>query len=570
MKKSNLPYYEVRKIKNLRDLVSKCTAAYGDKTAFLIKKNEHLPYEPVSFKKFNEDINSLGTALINLGLQDKRIAIIGENRYEWAMSYLCIVNGVGVCVPLDKELPDEEIIDLLVRSESSAVICSPKFYSKMCELCRGLTNIKFIINMDDNTENSVNELIKRGSELLKSEDNNYLDAEIDENEMKILLYTSGTTGISKAVMLSHNNICSNLMAMCKMIFIRDSDVFLSILPLHHTYECTCGFLCAYYRGATIAYCMGLKHILQNMVEARATVVLGVPLIFESMYKKIWMQAEKNGQKKLLELLVSFSEFLKFFGIDLSKIFFRKIHNSFGGSIRILISGASGINPKISEGFRKLGFLLIQGYGLTECSPIVALNRDCSFKDKSAGLPLENAEVSIVDKDENGVGEIVVSAPSVMKGYYNNLDATKKVLINGYFHTGDLGYFDSDGFLYITGRKKNVIVTKNGKNIFPEEVETYLNRNPFVLESLVSGKLDEQSGEIYVVAQIVPNLEVVIAELGEDYKDEQITNLFAKVVKSVNHKMPSYKKISDFSLRYDEFAKTTTKKIKRYLEEPANV
>jgi long-chain acyl-CoA synthetase len=507
---------------------------------------------------------------MSLGLSGKRIALISETRYEWVTSYLSTVNGVGVTVPLDKELPADEIRSLFTRSESTAVIFSNGTKEKVLAAAQGVESLKMLINMDDEEPDSqilsFSTLMKKGHELVGAGDRSFLDAEIDVEAMSMLLFTSGTTEQSKAVMLSHHNVAANLMAMCSMLYIGPDDVFLSILPIHHTYECTCGFLCQMYRGTTVAFCEGLRHIQKNLKECHATVMLGVPLIFEAMYKRIWDQVAKNPDTlKKLKFAIKLNNFLKVFKVDLSKKLFAALHDNFGGKLRLFISGAAGIDPTIAKGYRDLGINLVQGYGLTECAPIAALNRDVDFKDDAAGLPLPGLSMEIVDKNSDGIGEVRVKGPNVMLGYYENEEATKEVLKDGWFYTGDLGFMDEDGFVHLTGRKKNVIVTKNGKNIFPEEIETMLNRSPYVLESMVVGKESKDAGELTVHAVIVPNQENVAAELGENAPEEKVQSLFDKVVKEVNHQLILYKYIKSFTLRENEFAKTTTKKVKRYME-----
>lgn len=566
----NIPLYEVRKIRDLKDMLLSSSELYSDKAAFLSKTKGSDKYQPISYKQYKNDVDYLGTALLSLGLKGERIALIGESRYEWVVSYLSAVNGTGVIVPLDKELPQEEIKSLLSRSKCTAVIFSDSTAEKVVSAAKDIVSVKLLINMDieDSKDNilSFKGLLKSGQELIASGDRSFIDANIDLDEMNMLLFTSGTTDFSKAVILNHRNICENLMAMCSMLYIGEKDVFLSVLPIHHTYECTCGFLCPIYRGATIAFCEGLRHIPKNLKEAQATIMLGVPLIFEAMHKRIWDQAAKDPEKlKKLKLGVKISNILKTFHIDITKKLFAPVHETFGGHLRLFISGAAGIDPLVAKGFRELGINIVQGYGLTECAPIVALNRDVDFKDSAAGLPLPGLKVEIVDKNQEGIGEIRVKGPSVMPGYYENEEATNSVLKDNWFYTGDLGYLDNDGFVHITGRKKNVIVTKNGKNIFPEEIETLLNRNPFILESMVIGKEGSEAGELLVHAIIVPNIDNIKAEMGNNVSDEHLNNIFEKAVKEVNQMLVSYKHIKDFSIRETEFAKTTTKKVKRYME-----
>lgn len=568
----NIPLYEVRPVNTLKEMLNSSSGIYGDKTAFLVKHKGKDKYEPVTYKQFKNDVCALGTALLSLGLLGKRIAIISENRYEWAVSYLAAVNGIGVVVPLDKELPVNEIENLVNRSKANAIIYSGNCRSHISNLANRSNIIEHYIDMDaDSSEvsgiKSFKKLLEKGREVLQNGDTGYDSLQIDPEAMNILLFTSATTAKSKAVMLTHKNICSNLMSMCSMIYLDPSDIFLSVLPLHHTYENTCGFLCPLYRGASIAYCEGLRHIQKNLQESKATIMLGVPLIFEAMYRRLWDTVAKQPEtEKKLKLALKLSKLAGKIGIDLRKKLFAPIHNNFGGKLRLFISGAAGIDPLVSKGFRELGILFLQGYGLTECSPIVALNRDVDFRDSAAGLPLPGLDVRIDNPGGDGIGEITVKGPSVMMGYYEDAESTDKVLKDRWFHTGDLGYMDKNNFVYITGRKKNVIVTKNGKNIYPEEIETLLGRCQHIKESIVFGKDDEVYGDVVVSATIVPDMEKIQEEFTDKpLSPEEIRELIHKEVKEVNKSLVTYKYIKDFNLREEEFEKTTSKKIKRYAE-----
>ncbi len=568
----NTPLYEVRKVKSIKEVLDTSADLFSDKTAYLVKHKGNENYAPITFKKFKTDVDSLGTALLDLGLKGGRVAIMSENRYEWAVGYMAVVNGTGVIVPLDKELPENEIESLLLRSKTDAVIFSSNCREHIINISKRVDFIKHYIDMDaqndgDNGFLSMKILIDKGFQRVNEGCTDFIHSEIDTETMSILLFTSATTDKSKAVMLSHRNITENLMAMSSMTNILPTDIFLSILPLHHTYENTCGFMCPLYRGAAVAYCEGLRHIPKNLQESKATIMLGVPLIFEAIYRRIWDQAAKKPEiLKKLKLGIKISNLLKKAGIDISKKLFAQIHNSFGGNLRLFISGAAGIDPEVAKGFRSLGINFIQGYGLTECSPIVTLNRDVDFRDSSAGLPLPGIDIRIENPGADGIGEISVKGPSIMMGYYEDPENTEKVMRDGRFYTGDLGYIDSAKFVYITGRKKNVIVTKNGKNIYPEEIETLLGRSPFVKECLVYGKDDQVYGDIVVSATIVPEMEAIQASFGERQPtSEEIYDLIHKEVKAVNKGLVIYKYIKDFNLRDVEFAKTTSKKIKRYAE-----
>ncbi|HHU90112.1 MAG TPA: AMP-binding protein [Clostridiaceae bacterium] len=565
----NLELYEVRHIKDLKDMLNSSVELYGEKAAFLSKPKGQADYTPISYKQYKTDVDALGTALMSLGLKGGKIALIGENRYEWSVSYLAVVNGTGVIVPLDKELPPNEIELLLDRSKADAIIYAGSIKEKVEILTKKDTSLRYFISMDAEEDNgnilSFKLLLQKGHDLLKEGDRRFIDAEIDAETMNMLLFTSGTTDTSKAVMLSHKNICENLMNMCSMLYIDEKDIFLSILPIHHTYECTCGFLCQIYRGCTIAYCEGLRHIVKNLKESKTTMVLGVPLLFESMYRQIMNQAIKTNGEKKIKFAIGLSNALRKINIDIRRKLFKQVHEALGGHIRMFISGAAGIDPQIAKGFRELGISLVQGYGLTECAPIVALNRDVYYKDEAAGLPLPNLQVEIDSPDEDGIGEIKCKGSSVMLGYYNDPEATAEVIRGGWFYTGDSGFIDKDGFVHITGRKKNVIVTGNGKNVFPEEIETLLNRSLYIKESLVYGK-GQSDGDTVICAKIVPDRE----KIEEDIKDDSapgstVEDIIEKEVKRINQSMVIYKHVKEFSLQDEEFVKTTTKKIKRHEE-----
>ncbi len=562
------PIYDVNPIKNLKNMVDKSEKLFGSKNAFYIKEKGD-DYRGISYTEFANDITALGTSLINMGLKDTFIAVIGENRYEWCVTYLSTVNGTGVIVPLDKELPPSEIENLLIRSNASAVIFSGKFEKEMKKFKSTLLSVKYFINMDidDDAQGfiSYKRLIREGRDAVSSGNASFINAPIDDDALSILLFTSGTTDLAKGVMLSHKNISNNLQAVSSVIYIDSHDSILSILPLHHTYECTCGFLLMIYRGCTISFTEGLKHIAKNLNEVKPTVLLAVPLILEGMYSKVWEQAsKKRGMKTKLKIALKVSNFLyTYLKLDIRKKLFSKIHEGIGGRIRLAISGAAAINPKVSEGFRSMGILVLQGYGLTECSPIVTVNREKDFRDSSIGQPLPGLQVKL-DDEKDGIGEIIVKGDSVMLGYYDNKLATEKVINDGWFYTGDLGTMDKHGFFTITGRKKNVIITKNGKNIFPEEVESYLSKSLYISESLIIGAYDNNSGETFVNAQIFPNVEAIKDKLKtNEVSNEEIFKVINMEIKAINRSIPLYKRIRQFSIRDMEFEKTTTKKIKRY-------
>ncbi|HYE67592.1 MAG TPA: AMP-binding protein [Anaerovoracaceae bacterium] len=558
--------YVHRPIKDLKDMIDTSAVRYADKNAFLIKNAPGGTYIPIKFSQLKKDIDELGTALMDLGLTGKKIAVIGENRYEWVVTYFAVVNGVGVIVPLDRELPAQEVHNLLERSEVSAVIYSSKVGSIVEEAIQGVESIEFVINMDalEHMENrlSLKKLQRAGKRLLLEEQRCFIDAEVDREAMCSLLFTSGTTGLAKGVMLSHKNITANVYNMSKYVDVSNNFTGLSVLPMHHTYELTCHVFTCMYQGCCVAICEGLKYIVKNMAESQATVMLGVPLIFESMHKKVWKKAEESGKADKMRAAVQLSKKLGKFNIKSTKKLFKSVHQAMGGHMQMFISGAAAIDPVVIEDFNAMGITMFQGYGMTENSPIIAVNKDRYFKPASVGLPMPGTEIKIIDQDENGVGEIICKGDSVMLGYYNNPEETAKVLIDGWLQTGDYGYFDKDGFLYISGRKKNVIVTKNGKNIFPEEVEFYLNKSEYISEVVVWGVDDEKTGDTVVQAEIFPDYPALEEKFGK-VSEEELKRILKKEVDEINEHMPLYKRVKRFEIREEEFEKTTTKKIKRY-------
>ena len=565
------PIYPVRPVTDLKDMLEQSSRLFAEKDAFWVKSSNE-SYSGIKYREFKNDVDALGTAFHSLGLKGAFIAVIGENRYEWCLTYLATVTGTGITVPLDKELPAAEVENLLIRSKARAVIFSGKHEKEMRQIAATTSNVEYYINMDASLDDqgfmSFGKLLDKGRELLVNGDRSFIDAQINAEELSILLFTSGTTDLAKGVMLSHKNICWDIMAVSSIIYIDPNDTILSILPIHHTYECTCGFLLMIYSGCRISFNEGLKHIGKNLKETSPTLLLAVPLILEGMYKKIWEQAaKKKGMTTKLKIALFISSVLfDTFKIDVRKKLFHQVHENIGGKMRLVISGAAAIEPKVSKGFRALGIHVLQGYGLTECSPIVTANMEKNFRDDSIGLLLPEMEARIDNPNSDGIGELVVKGGNVMLGYFGNTLATEKVLKDGWFNTGDLCRMDASGFYYITGRKKNVIVTKNGKNIYPEEVEAYLNKSDFIQESLVWGKLDEESEETFVYAQIVPAMDLIQEKLGkQDISQEELFKVIDMEVKAVNKNMPLYKRIRRFTIREEEFAKTSTKKIMRYVE-----
>ena len=563
------PIHEFMKFTDLRDMLEKSGELYGDKPAYVFKTEEEGKFRKITHKEVRDDIKALGTKLVNMGLKDKRVAVISENRYEWGIVYLAVVTGVGIIVPLDKSLPENEIESLIDRSGVEAIFYSEKYDDIMDKIkYKKNTKVKYFISMDLEKEKndiySEHELIKQGKELLEAGNREFLDAKIDAENMAIMLFTSGTTAMSKAVMLSHKNICANLMDITSVLRIYDTDRFLSFLPLHHTFECTTGFLYPLSRGSSIAFCEGIRHIADNLKEYKASVMVSVPILFEGMYKKVMKTIEKKGKLKTVQKGIKISQFLLKFGIDIRKKLFKEIHETLGGNIRVLVAGGAALDPETEKGFNELGFTLRQGYGLTESSPVIAVEDDKYQRLGSIGKAFPSLDVKIEDPNEEGIGELLVKGPSVMLGYYNNEEATKETITeDGWLHTGDLARIDKDDFIFISGRKKFVIVLKNGKNIYPEEIETLINKIEGVKESFVYGK-PEDDGDYKICAKVVYDKELVEEVFGTNNPEELKEKIWQEV-KKINKTMPAYKYVREISVTDKELIKTTTQKVKRFEE-----
>ncbi|MDR3072296.1 MAG: AMP-binding protein [Clostridiales Family XIII bacterium] len=561
-----------RAIADLKHMFETSVELYADRPAFYEKKTHKDPYEAITYREAKADVDALGTALHAHGLRGKRIGIIGENSYAWATAYLATVCGAGIVVPLDKELQDEEIEYLVHTADIHCIFYSKKFAQLFQNLHdSGSTNIKLFVNQESTElqphEMSRKDLLAEGRTLLDAGNREFLDAQVLRTGMGILLFTSGTTGLAKGVMLSHENLCTDLMIAPTVFDVVKEDIFFSVLPLHHTYECTCDFLIPLYKGSAIAYCEGLRHITENLAEIKPTMFLGVPLLFENMYRKIWQNVRKQGKEKLLKRVIKLNRKTKKIGIDLGNIFFKQIRSVFGGRMRKVICGGAAIDPAILDGIRDFGIQSLQGYGLTECAPICALNPITDPRSASAGYILPGFDGYIDDPDpETGIGEICVKGDNVMLGYYENPEATAEVLKDGWYHTGDYGYIDKDRFVYITGRKKNVIITKTGKNVFPEELEYYINQAELIEESMAWEDVAEMQGDTLIAITVRINKESAQEQLGNDYDLEALEKLVWTEIDRVNKELPYYKKIKKLYMRDDEFIKTTKKSIKRFVNE----
>ena len=567
MKSKNM-LYEAKEFKNLKEVIQNSVEKYQYNNAFIIKNKQGSKekYTEITYRQFGLDIDSLGSSLVKRGLKGKRIAVISPNRYEWIVSYLATINGTGIVVPLDKGLPDKEIESLLQRSYADAVIFDEKYIDVMKEIEKNkTTKVTHFICMDKNEHfTSLNELIGEGRNLLDNGYEEFTKAEINNEEMSVILFTSGTTSASKAVMLSHKNIASNLYALSMAEKIYDTDVNLAFLPFHHTFGCT-GILLFLSCGATNTFCDGIRHIQTNLKEYKVSTFVCVPLLLEAMYKKIMNEVEKQGKTKLIKIAIPISNFLLKCGIDIRRKLFKDIINQLGGNIRFVVSGASGIDKKVAKGFNDFGILTVQGYGLTETAPVLTAENEKCIRYGSIGYPMANVEIRIDNQNEEGIGEIVAKGPNVMLGYYENEEVTNEVIEideNGdrWFHTGDLAYMDKDGYIFIAGRKKNVIVLKNGKNIYPEELELLVNNLPYVEESMAFGMPKED--DLVVSVKIVYNKEY---KEENNLSEEELKNEIWEDIKKINKDLPNYQHIKNLIITDEPMIKTTTAKIKRFAE-----
>ncbi len=543
-------------ISTLKELLSESERKYKGNTAFYLKDKGGAIYE-VTYEKFKSDCDCFGTTLVyELGAKEKNIGIFMVNCYEWCVSYLAITGGAGTVVPLDKELTCTELYNIIEFAEIGIIITDVHGYKMLSQNEEKKKNLKIII-VGDSTgvgEVSFEEMLLKGKEHISYGKKDYLDAVTYPEQTAALLFTSGTTGMTKGVMLSNSNICSDLTAVKNTVILKDTDVSFSVLPLHHTYEAI-AFLMVISCGGAISFCEGFRRLRENFQEYRPTIFVTVPLLLENLHKRITARMEEEGKGNAARLITKVSSVLP--GESRKKIF-SEIHNFFGGRLRMIICGAAMLQKQTAKDFLSYGIPVVIGYGLTECSPIIICNSDTSPTVDSVGKPLYGVQVKIVNPDENGIGEIAVKGPMVMKGYYKNKTQTDKVMIDGWFHTGDLGFMDKNGNYHITGRCKNVIVTANGKNIYPEELEYYLSKESAISECMVYSE-----GDDIISVEILPSMEDVKKKLKkENPTDEEIHSAVKEAVRSVNKGLQGYKRIRKVTIRKEEFDKTSTHKIKR--------
>ena len=567
MRYSNNLYY-AQEFNNIKEIIYNSVEQYSKNIAFVIKhtENKKIEYENITYKQLLEDINKLGTAVYSLGFKGKRIAVIGRNSYEWAIAHLSNLLGGNVSVPLDKDLQYDELENSLIRSKADMIFFDKKYEEKISQIKeKNNTNLKEYVCFEEAEGfKNISELLKIGNEKINSGKTDFINAKIDENKMAILLFTSGTTSKSKAVMLSQKNIASNVYAMQCVEAIYSTDTNIAFLPFHHIFGSTCMVVMLAY-GVRTVFPDGLRYIKKNLNEYGVSVFVGVPVLVEAIYKTIMKEVQKQGKTKLVNIATKISNFLLKLHIDIRRILFKSIINELGGKLRFVISGGAPADSKIAKGFNDLGIEVVQGYGLTETSPVIAAENKRCIKAGTVGIPMLNVKLEIENPDENGIGEIRVKGPNVMLGYYENEEATKEVLKDGWFYTGDLGYLDKNGCLAITGRSKNLIVLKNGKKVFPEELETLVNRLELVEECMVYGMPDEKDkNDVKLSIKVVYNKEIV-KEKYSDKTEEELYKIIWNEIKEINKTLPRYKYIKGMILTDEELIKTTTKKVKRQEE-----
>ncbi len=550
-----MPYqnYPTIVYEDLRQMLRAVAARREDKVFLTQYKGDVM--QTLSYRGFLSRVDALGTALYLLGLQDKKVMIMGKNSIDWVTAYMAVVCGGGVAVPVSRELTQEAFARVYKASGAEVIILSEKCKQRLGALPKKLRVILF---------EQLPTLISRGKEALAAGDRRYLDVPIDPSAMRVLLYTSGTTNAPRGVMLSHRNLCFNLSQMCKMVQITTEDVFLSILPLHHAYEATCGFLCPLYCGASVVFARNLRHLQEDLREHRPTVMLTVPLLMETLWRNLLLRLEKNGYLKTFRRAVNLCRRVPGATVrqSVQSKIFADLRRVFGGRLRLLISGGASADPRILADLSAVGITALQGYGMTECSPLMALNRDCYYNHASAGLSTPETLLDIVDVQSDGTGEIRFRGDNIMLGYYNDPDATAERICDGWLYTGDLGYIDENGFLYITGRKKNVIVTAGGRNVYPEELEAALERTPYIRESLVVGIFNSKKRNSDVVAWIFPDQEALEGLLGEEEREEGMLLEMKKAVSGVNATLQPYQQIKGFLIRREDFPRNAAGKILR--------
>ncbi len=557
--------------KTIKEIFVKNIEQYKDRPFIVEKFGRKEPFKEITFGEFGEDVKNLGTGLIRtFRLKGEKIMIIGETTYEWYVSYMAMLCGAGIAVPTDKELPDNELENIIKRSDAAAVIYSPRKKDQIKKVANHCPGVKYFMEMYSSDKLNgrhvgLDYVMQEGKFLRDMGYEEYMDIEIDPDAFALLIFTSGTTSAAKGVMISNTNLAYNINAVTPYVLLTPEDRLFSVLPLHHTYESTIGFLLPMAIGASVAVCQGLKHIAGDMKETSPTAIIAVPLLIEALYKKITQGIEKSGKAQAVKYMIALTNGLKNLGIDVKRKVFKDIYDNLGGRLRIVVSAAAPIDPKVGRWLEDIGVTFLQGYGLTETAPIAALTPDFDTRVGSAGKAVVCDEIKINDPDENGEGEIFIKGKTVMLGYYEDPEATAAVMHDGWFNSGDIGYMDEDGFIYLTGRSKNVIVTQNGKNIYPEEIELLLSKVEEIKECMVYGKEVAGEKELIITARVIPDYEQIEELHGAGLSEEDVYKVIWEQIKKVNRKLSNYKTIKKLEIKNDEFEKTSTMKIKRYAE-----
>lgn len=558
-------YQSKKKYTSLRDICTKGAQDYKNNVAFLKKDTKEGEYIPVTYARLLNDVKALSTWLLSLDLPSNKVAVIGDNSYEWWVAYFAATCSGMVIVPIDKDLSLGEMENLLSDSNSSVVFCKEDYVdaAKKCNIEK-ICTIDFYKN-EESTTTGMSYLIDEGNTMLKNGDTSFDQVQIDPEATVALLYTSGTTGKPKGVMLSHKNITTVINDTQKIVKIYPSDRSLSILPCHHTFECTlCLFLLS--QGASIAFFEGLRYIMDNFKQAQATILVGVPLIFESIYKKLSKSIKKSGKEKLVKSAIKINKALSMFGKDQSRTLFKDIHEAFGGHLRLIMCGGASLDPAVVEGLVNFGFSLIRGYGLTETAPLITATPDFdkqrNKKLKSVGAVIPSGKLKIENPDENGIGEIFYKGDNIMQGYYNMPEETAEILKDGWIKTGDLGFIDKKGWLFLTGRSKNVIITKTGKNIYPEELEVLVKNTKIIKECMVYEAETGSEGDTKIAIQLIPDYDYIKEIHGSGFDTEKCNALAIDAVHDINKTLPVYKQMQKIFIRTKAFKLTNTMKIKR--------
>lgn len=561
---------ENKKIETLKDILKEKCEVYKDNIAFLEKDTITREFREIKYSEFKEDVVALGTALIDLGLKDEKIIVFGENSYKWITTYMAVTCGVGIIVPIDKELPQNEIVNLINRSNAKAIVYSSRRTDKIEAIKDEVPNIKCYIEMDkensDDVSLSYDKLVESGKKSVLSGNNTYMDIKIDKRAFKILLFTSGTTSNAKGVMLCHENVATSIYAANEILPLVPEDRFFSLLPIHHTYELTGSFMYPLTYGASIGICEGLKYIAKDIALVKPTAMMVVPAVLELLNKSIQKGIEEQGKSKLVKMVVNVFKPFGDSGKSLKRKVFKDIYAKVGGRLKYVFCGAAPIDKDLAQKFEDLGLYFLQGFGLTETAPLITGTYKKGRVIGSVGKEIPFTETKILNPNEDGIGEIITKGTHVMLGYYENEEETNRVVKDGWFNTEDLGYMDKEGNFYVSGRTKNVIIASNGKNVYPEEIENIINQIPLVKESLVYAKDEKGQKDIQVAAMVTIDEEYLKEKYGEEGLDkEKIYDIIWKDIKVINSKLVSYKAVKHLEIKDEDFIKTTTLKIKRFEE-----